>query len=328
MLRTSTVQKLVAHPDRRLLQCSPRVSPSRTSARNFLTTVDQSETGLLFRFGEYVGTKEPGLRVSIPIINEVRKVDMRVHTLSIPPQELITRDNVTIHVDAVCFFRVVDPGKAILAVDDYRNAVNEAAQSSLRAQLSRATFSEALHDREEAGKVVLQALCRITEQWGVKADLVQLKNISIDQSMVRAMSRKAEAERIREARLIEADAEVRTAEKLAEAATYFDESPFAMRLRELQTYAQIAAEGNTVLIPANLSSSVATSMALWPKGSSRSGTQTQEHVEGISKRAQKLTSTKEAERVKREAEEDEQDEEDGVEEDQGAKDEGKRVKET
>lgn len=137
-------------------------------------------------------------------------------------------------------------------MEDYKRAINEAAQTSLRAQLSSTNFNEILHDRTEAGRAVLTALEQMAGKWGIEVEAVKLKNISIDKGMIRAMSRRAEAERVREARLIEADAEVQASEKLREAARHLAGEPGAMRLRELQTYAMMAAEGNTIVVPANM----------------------------------------------------------------------------
>ena len=176
---------------------------------------------------------------------------MRTQAMQIPSQELMTRDNVTIHVDAVAFFKIIDAFKALRAVKDYLGAVSEVAQTSLRGQLSNATFNEVLHDREEAGKKILAALNITTSAWGVQIDSVQLKNIRIDKSMIRAMGRKAEAERVREARNIEASAEFESSIKLVEAAKQFERAPLALRLRELQTFTQISAEKNTVLMTGN-----------------------------------------------------------------------------
>ena len=173
---------------------------------------------------------------------------MRTQATQIPSQELITRDNVTIHVDAVAFFKIIDAFRALRAVKDYLGAVSEVAQTSLRGQLSNTTFNEVLHDREEAGKKILAALNITTSAWGVQIDSVQLKNIRIDKSMIRAMGRKAEAERVREARNIEASAEFESSIKLVEAAKQFERAPLALRLRELQTFTQISAEKNTVLM--------------------------------------------------------------------------------
>ena len=144
-----------------------------------------------------------------------------------------------------------DAFKALRAVKDYLGAVSEVAQTSLRGQLSNATFNEVLHDREEAGKKILAALNITTSAWGVQIDSVQLKNIRIDKSMIRAMGRKAEAERVREARNIEASAEFESSIKLVEAAKQFERAPLALRLRELQTFTQISAEKNTVLLTGN-----------------------------------------------------------------------------
>lgn len=185
---------------------------------------------------------------------------MRTQSMQIPSQELMTRDNVTIHVDAVAFFQITKAQKALCAVTDCYASVSEVAQTSLRGQLSNSTFDEVLHDREEAGKSILAALNEITSAWGVTIDAVKLKNIRIDPSMVRAMGRRAEAERIREARLIEASAEFESSKNLVEAAREFEKAPLGLRLRELQTYTQIAAEKNTVLVPSNLQSGIVESL--------------------------------------------------------------------
>lgn len=227
--------------------------PACSLQRNFWKQVEEYEKALIFRAGRYVGSKQAGIRLDLPILHTLRTVDMRIQIHTIPPQELMTKDNVTVHVDAVSFFQVIDPKKALLNIVNYKKAVNEAAQTSLRSQLSQNTFDELLCDREEAGQTVLNALQKISADWGVSVQSVQLKNVRIDASMVRAMGRKAEAHRVRDARLIEADAEVQASHKLVDAAKSFEKAPLAMRLRELQTYAQIAAEGNTVLIPSNMS---------------------------------------------------------------------------
>ena len=199
----------------------------------------------------YDREKLPGFRLYFPLFHRVKTVDMRTRAMQIPSQELMTRDNVIIHVDAVAFFKITDAFKALRAVKDCLDAVSEVAQTSLRGQLSNATFNEVLHDREEAGKKILTILNTTTSAWGVQIDAVQLKNIRIDKSMIRAMGRKAEAERVREARLIEASAEFESSKKLVEAAKEFERAPLGLRLRELQTYTQIAAEKNTVLMTGN-----------------------------------------------------------------------------
>ncbi|KAI4181949.1 MAG: hypothetical protein L6R41_006300 [Letrouitia leprolyta] len=228
--------------------------------RNFFTFVRPYEKGVLFKSGRYIGEKSSGFRLSIPVFHRTVRVDMRTQSMQIPSQELMTRDNVTIHVDAVAFFQITKAQKSLCAVIDYEASVSEVAQTSLRGQLSNSTFDEVLHDREEAGKNILAALNEITSAWGVTVDAVKLKNIRIDPSMVRAMGRRAEAERIREARLIEASAEFESSKKLVEAAREFEKAPLGLRLRELQTYTQIAAEKNTVLVPGNLQSGIVESL--------------------------------------------------------------------
>ncbi|KAI4162391.1 MAG: hypothetical protein LQ342_003957 [Letrouitia transgressa] len=222
--------------------------PASSLRRGFVTVIPQYNEGLLFRCGRHVGRKEPSLRLSIPIFNEVRKVDLRTATMQIPSQELITKDNITIQVDAVAFIEATDPLKVICNVENCETAVSEAAQTSLRDQLSRASFSEVLNNREEAGKSVLEALCAMTADWGVVVKAVKLKNIKIDRSMIRAMARQAEAERLKLSRLIEASAEYEALHTLVEAAKKFEGAPIGLRLRELQTYLQVAAEKNMVMV--------------------------------------------------------------------------------
>lgn len=174
---------------------------------------------------------------------------MRTRTMQIPYQELITKDNVTIHVDGVAFYGVVDAQKSLCNVEDLEIAVSEAVQTSVRDQLSQAAFSSVLHDRESAGQNILSALCTLTTKWGVLVDAVKLKNIRVDESMIRAMGRVAEAERVRAARLIEAGAELDASRKLAQAGRELEVAggPYALKLREMQNQAQMAAERNTTV---------------------------------------------------------------------------------
>ncbi|KAL2055226.1 hypothetical protein ABVK25_004564 [Lepraria finkii] len=167
----------------------------------------------------------------------------------------MTKDNVTIHVDAVAFFRINEAFKALCNIED-----GEAAQTSVRDQLSTAAFDEVLHDREEAGRAVLAALRKLTDNWGVVIDAVKLKNIYIDESMIRTMGRRAEAERMRESRIIEADAELQVLKKLFQAGIELGDGALGLRWRELQTFTQIAAERNAMVIPANFDPGVVHAM--------------------------------------------------------------------
>ena len=178
---------------------------------------------------------------------------MQTHPMDIPSQELVTKDNVTISVDAMAFYKIEDAEKALLNISDVVHAVNETAQVSLREPLSNKTFDEIIHERDQAGQAVQATLERIAANWGVTISGVKLKNIRVDPSMIRAMSRQAEAKRVREARLIEASAEAEAAKKLVEAARQFEEAPTALQLRTLQAYTQIAAEkNNTFFLPTSL----------------------------------------------------------------------------
>jgi regulator of protease activity HflC (stomatin/prohibitin superfamily) len=161
------------------LRTLPKVA-NHVSQRTYFSQVHEYEKALVFQAGRYVGEKGPGIRLDVPVLHKLHKVDTRIQTLTIPPQELMTKDNVTVHVDAVSFFQVVDPKKALLNNVDYKRAVNEAAQTSLRSQLSRNTFDELLSDREEAGQIVLNALQKVSFDWGVSIRSVQLKNVRID----------------------------------------------------------------------------------------------------------------------------------------------------
>ena len=257
------------------LRRPPLVRPINScKSRSIFTVVQDYEKGLVFRKGRYAGEKQPGIRCYFPIFNEVRRVDMRTRTMQVPSQELITKDNVTIHVDAVAFYRITDALKSLRNVEDLEAAVDKAAQASLRDQLSRVTFDEVLHDREEGAVNILAALCKLTAKWGVLVDAVKLMNIRVDESMIRAMSRVAEAERVRAARVIEASAEYEASVKLVEAGNQFGtgNGMLGLRLREMQTYAQIAEEKNMmVLMPASLDPGVA--RALTTLASSKQGEQ-------------------------------------------------------
>ncbi|KAL9033504.1 MAG: hypothetical protein Q9214_007483, partial [Letrouitia sp. 1 TL-2023] len=226
--------------------------PTSALRRGFVTIIPQYKEGLVFKYGGHVGRKKPGFRLSIPIFNRVRKVDMRTVTMKVPRQELITKDNIIIKVDAVAFTQVTDPLKVVYNVEDYETAYR---------QVSAISFAEVLKNREEARKGVLEALCAMTVDWGIVVKAVKLKNIKINSSMIRALGRQAETERLKTARLIEASAESEASHMLVEAARKFKEAPIGLRLRELQTYSQVAAEKNIVMITdGNVDTGVARSL--------------------------------------------------------------------
>jgi regulator of protease activity HflC (stomatin/prohibitin superfamily) len=215
-----------------------------------LRLVQQYERGVVFRFGRVVErVREPGLRVLVPIADRMMKVSTRVVVLAVPAQGAITRDNVTVKVDAAVYFRVVDPVKAIVNVEDYKHAVSQVAQTSLRTVIGRADLDTLLSDRERISAELKTVIDAPTEQpWGVRIELVELKDISLPEQMTRSMSRQAEAERERRARVIAADGERQASEQLAAAAGRMSATPGALQLRLLQTVSDVAAEKNSTLV--------------------------------------------------------------------------------
>lgn len=215
-----------------------------------IKVVQEYERGVIFRLGRLVGAKGPGLFFIIPIIDRMVKVGLRVVTLDVPSQEAITRDNVTVKVNAVIFFRVVDPSRAVVAVEDYRRATWNISQTTLRNVLGQSELDELLANRESINQRLQSIIDEQTEPWGVKVSIVEVKDVELPQSMQRAMARQAEAERERRAKIVHAEGEYAAAEQLANAARVMAEQPAAIQLRYLQTLTEIAAEKNsTILFP-------------------------------------------------------------------------------
>jgi len=210
--------------------------------------VREWERIIVLRLGKFIGVKGPGLVILIPFIDRGLVVDLRVASIDVPRQEVITRDNVTVTVDAVLYYRVVDPERAVLKVKDYHYAVALLAQTTLRDVIGQAELDELLTKREEINKRIQSIIDEITGGWGIKVVMVTLKTVELPESLVRAMAKQAEAERLRRARIIEAEAERTAAKILAEAAEIYESHPIALRLRELQTYIDIAKEKNLILI--------------------------------------------------------------------------------
>ncbi|MBW0115089.1 SPFH domain-containing protein [Pseudonocardia abyssalis] len=212
--------------------------------------VQQYERGVVFRFGRVLpGVREPGLRLIVPIADRMQKVSVQVIVLSVPGQGAITRDNVTVQVDAAVYFKVVDPVKAIVNVRDYQHAVSQVAQTSLRTVIGRADLDTLLSDRERISAELKAVIDEPTEQpWGVRIELVELKDIALPETMKRSMSRQAEAERERRARVIAADGEFQASTRLADAARAMHATPGAFQLRLLQTVSDVAAEKNSTLV--------------------------------------------------------------------------------
>ncbi|MFD9079144.1 slipin family protein [Streptomyces erythrochromogenes] len=211
--------------------------------------VKQYERGLVFRFGRLrEEIRPPGFTVIVPVIDRLRKVNMQIVTLPVPAQEGITRDNVTVRVDAVVYFKVVDPANAIVAVEDYRFAVSQMAQTSLRSIIGKSDLDDLLSNREMLNQGLELMIDSPAVGWGVQIDRVEIKDVSLPETMKRSMARQAEADRERRARVINADAELQASHKLAEAAEVMSEQPAALQLRLLHTIVAVAAEKNSTLV--------------------------------------------------------------------------------
>jgi regulator of protease activity HflC (stomatin/prohibitin superfamily) len=210
--------------------------------------VQEYERGVIFRLGRLQGAKGPGLFFIIPIIDRMVKVDLRVVTLDIPTQEAITRDNVTVSVNAVAYYRVLDPNDAIVQVEDYQRATWQIAQTSLRSVLGQSDLDELLIHRDRVNQKLQQIVDEATEPWGIKVSVVEVKDVELPPTMKRAMARQAEAEREKRAKIIHAEGEYNAAQKLADAAGVMTEEPAALQLRYLQTLTEIAVEKNSTII--------------------------------------------------------------------------------
>ena len=206
------------------------------------------ERGVIFRLGRLIDQKGPGLIFLIPIIDRMVKVDLRTVTLNIPPQEVITRDNVPASVNAVCYFRVVDASASIVQVENYLLATSQIAQTTLRAVLGRAELDTLLSERDRLNDELQRIIDEQTEPWGIKVTTVEIKDVEIPQTMQRAMARQAEAERERRAKIIAAEGEFQAADKLAQAAAVIGAEPVAIQLRYLQTLLEIGSEHNSTTI--------------------------------------------------------------------------------
>jgi len=212
--------------------------------------VREYERGGVFRLGRWVGVRGPGLVLIIPFIENMRKVDLRVITMDVPQQECITLDNVTVRVDAVIYFRVVEPADAILKVLDYIKATSLLAATTLRNVVGQSTLDELLGQRDRLNEKIQSVVDEGTNPWGIKVSTVEVKDVQLPQTMQRAMAAQAEAERERRAKVVHAEGEAQAAEKLAEAAKVISSQPSALQLRYLQTLAGIATErSNVILFP-------------------------------------------------------------------------------
>jgi len=217
---------------------------------NAIRIVREYERLVVFRLGRLIGEKGPGLVLLIPIVDRAVKVGLRTVTMDVPSQDIITRDNVTVKVNAVIYFRVISAQQAVVQVENYLYATSQIAQTTLRSILGQQELDELLSEREKLNMALQQVIDRQTEPWGVKVTVVEVKNVDLPQEMQRAIARQAEAERERRAKVINAEGEFQAAARLAEAAGVISKEPAAMQLRYLQTLAEIATENNsTTLFP-------------------------------------------------------------------------------
>jgi regulator of protease activity HflC (stomatin/prohibitin superfamily) len=206
------------------------------------------ERGVIFRLGRLIGEKGPGLFILIPFIDQMVKVDLRTVTMDVPPQDVITRDNITVKVNAVVYFRIIDASKCIVEIEDYYNATSQIAQTTLRNVLGQSELDELLSQREMISQKLQQIIDDQTDPWGIKVVTVEVKDVEIPQAMQRAMAKQAEAERERRAKIIHAEGEVQASTKLAEAARILGTEKASLQLRYLQTLTEIASEKNSTTI--------------------------------------------------------------------------------
>jgi regulator of protease activity HflC (stomatin/prohibitin superfamily) len=216
--------------------------------RASLRIVKEYERGVIFRLGRVTGAKGPGLFWLIPLVDQMRPVDLRVVTLDVPTQEAITKDNVTVKVNAVCYFRVLSPEDAVINVANYLLATQQIAQTTLRSVLGQSELDELLSERDQINQQLQQIIDEQTEPWGVKVSVVEVKDVELPQSMQRAMARQAEAEREKRAKIIHAEGELEASQKLAEAAGVMATQAGSLQLRYLQTLSEISAENNSTII--------------------------------------------------------------------------------
>lgn len=213
-----------------------------------LKVLREYERGVIFRLGRLIATKGPGLIFLIPFIDRIVRVSLRTVAMDVPPQDIITKDNVSIKVNAVLYFRAIDPSKAIVEVEDYLFATSQLAQTTLRSVLGQVELDDLLSKREKINDQLQEIIDKQTDPWGIKVSLVEIKHVDLPQEMQRAMAKQAEAERERRAKIIHAEGEQQAAQKLYEAATIISKDPSAIQLRYLQTLTEIATENNSTTI--------------------------------------------------------------------------------
>ncbi|MCL4288371.1 MAG: slipin family protein [Thermoleophilia bacterium] len=207
------------------------------------------ERGVVFRLGRLIALKGPGLRFLIPIVDQMVRVDLRTVTLNVPPQEVITKDNVTVRVNAVAYFRVLDPDRAITEVENYLVATSQIAQTTLRSVLGKAELDSLLSERERLNQELQAIIDEQTEPWGIKVSTVEVKDVELPQDMQRALALQAQAERERRAKIIGSEGEYQAAQKLADAADIISRNPATIQLRYLQTLLQVGVNNTTIVFP-------------------------------------------------------------------------------
>jgi regulator of protease activity HflC (stomatin/prohibitin superfamily) len=215
---------------------------------SFIKVLNEYQRGVMLTLGRFTGIKGPGVVLVVPMLQQMQRVDLRVVVLNVPKQDIITRDNVSVKVNAVVYFRVVDPGKAILQVSNYFEATSQVAQTTLRSVLGQHEMDDLLAQREKLNADVQTILDQATEAWGIKVSNVEIKDVDLDESMIRAMAKQAEAERTRRAKIIHAEGESQAAQMLVQAAESLARQPSAMQLRYLQTLADISHERTQIIV--------------------------------------------------------------------------------
>lgn len=215
---------------------------------NFFRVLREYERAVVFTLGRFWKVKGPGLIIIVPLIQQIVRVDLRTVVMDIPPQDVISRDNVSVRVNAVVYFRVIDPEKSVIQIENYEMAVSQLAQTTLRAVLGQHELDEMLAERSKLNADIQKILDEHTDAWGIKIGMVEIKHIDINENMVRAIAKQAEAERERRAKVIHADGELQASKKLLEAAQILAQQPQALQLRYLQTLSNIGEEKNSTIV--------------------------------------------------------------------------------
>lgn len=215
---------------------------------NSVRVLKEYERGVIFRLGRFSGVRGPGLIILIPILEKMTKVNLRTVVMDVPPQDIITRDNVSVKVNAVIYFRIIKPENAILEVEDYYYATSQLAQTTLRSILGQFELDDLLSNREKINDELQEIIDKQTDPWGVKVSSVEMKHVDLPAEMQRAMAKQAEAERERRAKIIHAEGEMQSAEKLSEASEIMSKNPVTIQLRYLQTLNEIAGEKNSTIV--------------------------------------------------------------------------------